>query len=161
MGILSWLLGGSDSESQKEMDRQKKAKMGPERFNQEAQEAVEFWSDKELDYSPESLEVLDELIDETWDKERFNDAQFGGEDMKSLSLTGMVMQFGSYFGETLVRNLGGEWNKAPQNQSGISFQWIVNVQGNTVNVFHIAEDCFTEPSKFHHTYQILEKELDK
>jgi len=51
-----------------------KNKMGPERFKQEAQEAVEFWSDKELDFSSESLDVLDELIDDTWDRARFSDA---------------------------------------------------------------------------------------
>ena len=52
---------------------------------------------KALDYTPESLTTVDEIISKGW----------GGE--PPALLDPMITLFGSYVGETLRRNLGGKW----------------------------------------------------
>ncbi len=52
---------------------------------------------EELDYSPESLEIVDRLITETWNGEYL------------LPVDGLAVQFGSYTGEVIRRHLGGTW----------------------------------------------------
>lgn len=52
----------------------------------------------DLDYSPESLSKVDELITETWNGEY------------ALPVGGLAVQFGSYVGEVIRRNIGGRWD---------------------------------------------------
>lgn len=78
--------------------------------------AEKFRKDYELDYSPESLRELDVLIQE-WEEDRFEDAEIvdtsSSEDIEKtgddIEFTSFVHGFSSYFGETLRRNLNGEW----------------------------------------------------
>jgi hypothetical protein len=52
-----------------------------------------------LDYSPQSVEVLDDMITAFWGTDGPSDHAFDD----------MVKVIGSYLGEVMIRNLGGVW----------------------------------------------------
>lgn len=114
-------------------------------FVEEAVELAEFWSEYDLDVTVESLSRLDDLLEEQWGDDRFEDAEYGGDDYDSEVFTGLVTQIGSYLGEVFVRVHGGEW----VHQEGVG--WTVDVPagpgveaaGATVTVFYIAQECLT------------------
>ena len=131
-------------------------------FVAQAEDLVEFWGEYELDYSLESLTNLDNLVDEQWDPERFEDVEFGGEDYDSQVFTDTVTQLGSYFGEVLVRQQDGTW----QQETGVG--WTITVPsgpeseaaGATVTVFQVAEDCLTGASTFTGMHDALADRLN-
>jgi hypothetical protein len=127
---------------------------------EEARELVESWPEVDLDFTPESLSRLDAFVDEQWsDKERFRGAEIDfddPEDMTDAIYTGLVLQLGGYYGEVLVRNYDAEWT---QERGGVG----VTIHGDdeaTANIFHIAGDCLTEPSKFALNHDHLVEVLD-
>lgn len=68
-------------------------------FEQNAKKLVELAKDNfdiELDFSEKSLTYLDEIIGKRFKKEDEN-----------IGLA--VLMFGSYLGETIIKNLGGKW----------------------------------------------------
>ena len=69
----------------------------------------------------------------------------------------MVLTFGSYFGEFLVRNFSGKWER---NKDPDLDEWLVNVNGNKFSVFHIAEEAFTEKNKFFTVVHVAKKHFD-
>lgn len=132
---------------------------GPgDEYTEQAEELSEFWSEYDLDFTPASLDRLDDLVDAQWEKERFTDVDFGGDDFDSAAFSGIVVQLGSYLGEVLVRNLDAEWADTE------AFGPAVVVRGAdddvTANAFHIAADCLREPSKFSMTYDTVIRETD-
>jgi hypothetical protein len=56
-----------------------------------------------LDYSPESLEQVDEIVE-----------GFRQEGQSSQSISGTLFFFGCYVGEVLVRNAGGVWRNSQE-----------------------------------------------
>lgn len=114
-------------------------------FVADATELAEFWSEYDLDFTVDSLSRVDELLDEQWGPDRFETAEFGGDDYDSEVFTGLVREVGSYLGEVLVRTYGGEWT----HQEGVG--WTVDLPagpdseaaGATVTVFHMAETAVT------------------
>lgn len=92
---------GPDLQEEREVERVDES---PEDFIHEipkvAEECVRMTKallKEDLDYSPESLEIVDRLITETWNGEYV------------LPIDGLAVQFGSYTGEVIRRNLGGTW----------------------------------------------------
>jgi hypothetical protein len=80
---------------------EERVELTPENALEAAAEAVEFVRTKahlELDYSPESLENLDDVLE---------DIHKTGQ--KSHEMGGGITCFGCYLGEVLIRDLGGEW----------------------------------------------------
>jgi len=76
-----------------------------------ADELVSFWTEYDLDYTPESLARLDELVSAEWDDDRFDDADFDSDDtFDDRVFTSVSLELGSYFGEVLVRELDAEWS---------------------------------------------------
>ena len=66
--------------------------------------------DNELDFSPESLERLDDEID------TLREDGLDGEEAAEV-----LFVFGCYLGEVMVRNLGGAWVPTPQSSlQGVS-----------------------------------------
>jgi len=61
-------------------------------------EAAKRISGLNLDYSPESLALVDRQLD-----------RFAGEGQDSSKIASTLFCFGCYVGEVLVRNLGGHW----------------------------------------------------
>ncbi|MFF5858979.1 hypothetical protein ACFY8B_25695 [Streptomyces sp. NPDC012751] len=59
-------------------------------------------SDAELDYSPESIELVEDIVDS------FRAEGVTGEDMGES-----LVAFGCYVGEILTRHIGGAWGYAP------------------------------------------------
>jgi hypothetical protein len=115
-----------------------------------ATELAEYWSEYDLDFSPASLARLDDLVDGQWESERFRDAELGGEDhVDDLTFTALVEQLGSYYGEVLVRTLDAGWVEHDQLGTAVEVAAPGGVDdAAAVNVYHVAEDCLTEPSKF-------------
>ncbi|WP_267640296.1 hypothetical protein [Haloarchaeobius amylolyticus] len=110
-------------------------------FREQAAACVAAWPEADLDYSPASLERLDEVAAELAD-EGANDKQH-------------VLSLGSYFGETLLRQTEGEWRKP---ESGA---WAVVLTGEetdvTLNVFQIADGALSGTSGFAATYRSVER----
>lgn len=75
----------------------------------EAKSFAHSWSGYDLDFSADSLVRLETLAAEEWDASRFQNATVGGDDMDSKMYTKLVKQLGAYYGEVLVRTLGGQW----------------------------------------------------
>jgi uncharacterized RDD family membrane protein YckC len=76
----------------------------PENAHEAAAEAVQSSREElgiELDYSIESLETLDRIL---------NDVHVSGR--KSREMGGAVIIFGCYLGEVIIRKLGGKWLRA-------------------------------------------------
>jgi hypothetical protein len=115
-----------------------------------ATELAEFWSEYDLDFSPASLARLDDLVDSQWESERFREAELGGEGhVDDLTFTALVEQLGSYYGEVLVRTLDAGWVEHDQLGTAVEVAAPGDVDdAAVVNVYHVAEDCLTEPSKF-------------
>ncbi|MFB6205076.1 MAG: hypothetical protein ABEJ05_00910 [Haloglomus sp.] len=122
----------------------------PESFRVAAEELVDYWDDYPLDFTPASLRHLDSLVD----------TYYGPDDAAAESdpeaLSGVAAQLGSYFGETLVRSHGGEWQRGRSN-------WSVALAGPegeaTVNVFGVAAGALAEPAAFSETYETVATEL--
>lgn len=120
----------------------------PESFRVAAEQVVDYWDDYPLDFTPGSLRHLDSLVD----------TYYGPDDVDSdpEALSGVAVQFGSYFGETLVRSLDGDWQQGRLN-------WSVALTGPegeaTVNVFGVAAGALAEPAAFHGTYTEVANEI--
>ena len=131
-------------------------------FLASATELVEFWGEYDLDYTVDSLVRLDELIDEQWGPERFEDVEYGGEDYDSEVYTEVVTQVGSYLGEVFVRVHGGEWVEAEE------VGWTVDVPagpdasaaGAGVTVFHVAQQCLAGEATVAGKHDGLAADLD-
>ncbi|WP_439027077.1 hypothetical protein [Haloarchaeobius sp. DT45] len=112
-------------------------------FREQAAQCVENWPDRELDYSPASLSRLDELASDL--------AADGVRDRQ------LVLSLGSYFGETLLRETEGEWQKPA------SGAWAVVLAGEetdvTLNVFQIADTALAGTGGFAATYRSVEHRL--
>ena len=130
---------------------------------EEARELAEFWPEHELDFSPESLARLDAFVDEQWEKDRFRDASLDAsgdpDHVDDAVYTGLVSQLGGYYGEVLVRNYDAEWTDSEDVG-----RTVVSVAGEetelVANVFHVAEDCLAEPSKFALSHDTVVDTLD-
>jgi hypothetical protein len=120
----------------------------PESFRVAAAQAADYWDDYPLDFTPASLRHLDSLVD----------TYYGPDDVDSDpdTLSGVAVQFGSYFGETLVRSHDGEWQQGRVN-------WSVALEGPegeaTVNVFGVAAGALAEPAAFYETYEEVASEI--
>ncbi|WP_435361193.1 hypothetical protein [Haloarchaeobius sp. DFWS5] len=115
----------------------------PELFAYEAVECTDFWHDYPLDFTVESLAHLDSLVAENWTDSRFAGVEpdpAGTGDERAFY--GVVQQFGSYLGETLVRDCDATWGDAGN-------RWVVVVAGPdgeaTVDVFRITAEAFSGP----------------
>jgi hypothetical protein len=63
-----------------------------------------------LDYSPDSLSLLDEAI-----------ASMRSEGLSSTDLPGVLYSFGCYLGETIVRNTAARWAESPPDYQSVGF----------------------------------------
>ncbi|WP_435359071.1 hypothetical protein [Haloarchaeobius sp. DFWS5] len=111
-------------------------------FREQATACVERWPAYDLDYTLESLARLDDLVD---------DLEASGADQE------LVLALGSYFGETLLNNGDGEWEKPAGGN------WAVVLDGGetdvTLNVFQLAAGAFRGTSGFAATYRAVEQRL--
>ncbi|MFD1644472.1 hypothetical protein [Haloarchaeobius litoreus] len=113
----------------------------PELFTHEAEDCADFWSDYDLDFTTDSLARLDDAVDERFDSRRFVGVQpdpAGGADARAFER--VVRSFGSYCGETLVRDAGWEWT-----QRG---DWVVTNGDETVDPFAVATGAFRSETTF-------------
>ncbi|PSQ17506.1 hypothetical protein BRD00_07320 [Halobacteriales archaeon QS_8_69_26] len=121
----------------------------------EAEDLVEFWTEYDLDYSPDSLPELEILVDAAWENDRYEDAEYGGDREQDVAFTRVVRQVGSYFGEVLVRSLDADW---VQDETTV-----VEVRGpdgaTNVDVFGVAEDSLTGPSRFVEPYDAAREDV--
>jgi hypothetical protein len=129
----------------------------PASFRVAAEECADYWAEYPLDFTPNSLRHLDSLVDVHWDGDEVTERLADGEDDIEDALAGATREFGSYFGETLVRSHDGEWQRG-------DLQWSVALRGPageaTVNVFGVAGGAFTEDAAFYETYERVATELE-
>jgi hypothetical protein len=90
----------------------------------------------ELDFSPESLEYLDEIVG-TWRKE---------QDFDLNEVASVLFTFGCYVGEIFVRHAGAKWYEEDQTTGGGIFQLYLKLANGTVcrpidKVFMLLEDA--------------------
>ncbi|MEM4230173.1 MAG: hypothetical protein QXZ66_10500 [Thermoproteota archaeon] len=121
---------------------------------------------REIDYTPESLLIVDKAINEGWPKDFFKGVEPAGSfslsEIRNLParsgemLTIIILVFGSYLGEVILRNIGGGW----EMDEHAMFKWGVRVPAGSrvflVNVFHIAHESLIEPSKLFNSYVMAE-----
>lgn len=122
-----------------------------EEFRPHAEDFAADWPDHDFDFSADSLARLDAFVDDRWEKSRFADAVFNGDDDTSREFTGIVVQTGSYFGETIVRSSDAEW--VDDEDFGAAVRVYGEDEDAVVNVFHIAAGCLREPANFTDTYE--------
>lgn len=80
---------------------------------------------QELNYDEHSLKVIDALT-------KFNPGEVPD------NLDTILLTVGSYLGETLIKILGGFWEKGEEG-------WHVNIQGQKINPFFQVRDRFVDP----------------
>ena len=113
----------------------------PELFAHEAAECADFWSDYDLDFTTGSLSRLDDAVDERFETDRFvgvDPDSDGSADARAFER--VVRSFGSYCGETLVRDAGWEWAERGD--------WVVTDGSETVDPFAVATDAFRSETAF-------------
>jgi len=124
----------------------------------EAEELVSFWTEYDLDYTPESLQRLDALVSAEWDDDRFDDAEFGSDEtFDDRVFTSVSTELGSYFGEVLVRALDAEWSDATATDG-------VVVEGTdgplAIPVFKVAGTSIRQQPVFARSYDSLLADID-
>ncbi|MBX0295885.1 hypothetical protein [Haloarcula nitratireducens] len=128
-------------------------------YAETATDFAEFWGERDLDFTPDSLSRLDDLVESEWDGDRFADATFGSEaTFDDRAFTSVTRELGSYFGEVLVRDLAGEWTDETDHEA------VVVVSGwdgrLAVPVFRIAADSLRETAAFARSYEALLADID-
>ncbi|MGQ9690289.1 MAG: DUF6278 family protein [Thermoproteota archaeon] len=129
--------------------RRKNNTLGPRQgsFAKWAGKCVELAGEKagvKLDYSLESLKSLDAA-----DSRLRLDAKDPGE-LPSDVLGAYLILTGSYLGEVIVRNLSGKWEKTES-----PLGWAVRLGGEEIDVFQVAFESISEPSRFSEFYRKL------
>jgi len=76
-----------------------------------AESVGDTWDAYALDFSPASVVRLDALVETEFDPREFDGVDVGGDGMEAKMYRERLKQFGSYFGEVIVRHLDGEWNR--------------------------------------------------
>jgi hypothetical protein len=127
-------------------------------YASEAEAFVSFWDEHDLDYTPESLERLDDLVAAEWDDDRFDDAEFGSEEtFDDRAFTSVSRELGSYFGEVLVRELDGEWTDETTNDSVV----VTGPDGPlAIPVFRVAGTSLKERPVFARSYDSLLSDIE-
>ena len=128
-------------------------------YAEEAAGFVDFWSEHNLDYSPESLSRLDSLVAAEWDDDRFDDATFGSEaTFDDRAFTSVAMELGSYFGEVLVRDLDAEWRDETANDGVV----VESPDGAlAIPVFRVAGTSLRQAPVFAKSYESLLEDIDR
>lgn len=129
-----------------------------ETYAEAAEELVTFWTEYDLDYTPESLARLDALVSEEWDDERFDDAVFGSEDtFDDRVFTSVSTELGSYFGEVLVRDLDAEWSDEATTDGVV----VQSADGPlAIPVFRVAGTSIQQQPVFARSYDSLLADLE-
>ncbi|MDS0220307.1 hypothetical protein NDI54_02970 [Haloarcula sp. S1AR25-5A] len=125
-----------------------------------AVEFADFWGEHGLDFSPASLSRLDDLVDAEWDDERFAETTFGSDDsFDDRAFTSVVRELGGYFGEVLVRQLGGEWTDETDHEAAV----IVGGPAGqfAVPVFDVAITSLRKQAVFGRSYDALLGDLGR
>jgi len=127
-------------------------------YAEAADDLVSFWTEYDLDYTPDSLERLDALVGDEWDDDRFDEATFGSDDtFDDRVFTGISTELGSYFGEVLVRELDAEWSDEAATDGVV----VAGADGPlAVPVFEIAGTAITQQPVFARSYASLRSDLD-
>ena len=115
----------------------------PELFAYEAEECADFWAEYDLDFTTDSLTRLDDAV-----AERFGEDQFVGVepdpsgDGDARSFDRIVQSFGSYLGETLVRDCDAEWRHRDE--------WVVvdSTGTDAIRPFAVTVDVFRSERAF-------------
>ncbi|WP_284006560.1 hypothetical protein [Haloarcula pelagica] len=123
-----------------------------------AAEFAEFWSERDLDFTPESLTRLDDLVDAEWEDDRFADATYGGTDsFDDRAFTSLVEELGSYFGEVVVRDLDGEWTDETDHDAVV----VTGADGRlAVPVSEVAIGAVRDDGAFDRSYRALLADLE-
>ncbi|WP_424017270.1 hypothetical protein ACOZ4N_15490 [Halorientalis pallida] len=115
----------------------------PTTFRNKAADAVADWDAHELDYSLDSLSRLDDFAAKQGAK--LDVMHDEGDDTVADLHTRYTIQAGSYLGEVLVRQRGGEWVEDGE-------RWAVSLEYEgdpaTVDVFELAGHSFAEEPVF-------------
>jgi hypothetical protein len=127
-------------------------------YAESAEELVSFWTEYDLDYSPDSLERLDALVSEEWDDDRFDDAAFGSDDsFDDRVFTSVSTELGSYFGEVLVRELDAEWSDETATDGVV----VEGADGPlAIPVFKVAGTSIKQQPVFARSYDSLLSDLN-
>ncbi|WP_424001569.1 hypothetical protein ACOZ4I_16765 [Haloarcula salina] len=121
---------------------------------------AEFWGEHDLDFSPDSLSRLDDLVAEEWDDERFAETTLGSEDsFDDRAFTSVVTELGSYFGEVLVRHLDGEWTADTDHDAAVVVR---GTEGRfAVPVYDVAITSLRQRPVFGRSYDALLSDLGR
>ena len=128
-------------------------------YAEAAEELVSFWTEYDLDYSPDSLERLDALVSAEWEDDRFDDADFGSDDsFDDRVFTSVSTELGGYFGEVLVRELDAEWS----DEAGADGVVVEGADGPlAIPVFKVAGTSIKQQPVFARSYDSLLSDLDE
>jgi len=128
-------------------------------YAESAEELVSFWTEYDLDYSPDSLERLDALVSAEWEDDRFDDADFGSDDsFDDRVFTSVSTELGSYFGEVLVRELDAEWSDETTTDGVV----VEGADGPlAIPVFKVAGTSIKQQPVFARSYDSLLSDLNR
>ncbi|MBX0304158.1 hypothetical protein [Haloarcula salinisoli] len=128
-------------------------------YAEAAEELVSFWTEYDLDYSPDSLERLDALVSAEWDDDRFDDADFGNDaSFDDRVFTSVSTELGGYFGEVLVRELDAEWSDEASTDGVV----VEGADGPlAIPVFKVAGTSIKQQPVFARSYDSLLSDLDR
>ena len=127
-------------------------------YAEAADELVSFWTEYDLDYTPDSLARLDALVSEEWDDDRFDDADFGSDDsFDDRVFTSVSTELGSYFGEVLIRELDAEWSDETATDGVV----VEGAEGPlAIPVFKVAGTSIKQQPVFARSYDSLLSDLE-
>ncbi|WP_254272736.1 hypothetical protein [Haloarcula marina] len=129
-------------------------------YAETADDFAAFWTEHDLDYTPESLARLDALVGSEWDDDRFADAVFGSEEtFDDRAFTSVTTELGSYFGEVLVREVDGAWTDETDHEAAV----VVDGPSGplAVPVFQVATNSLRTVPVFARSYEALLADLGR
>lgn len=93
--------------------------MGKDQFKQYAQIHIDTTKQSlgvDLNFDEKSILALDNLIQNAW------------PDQPPIQIDNVILLFGSFLGEAIIKNLGGQWVKVEQG-------WGIKIEDTTLMVF--------------------------
>jgi len=130
-----------------------------EQMREFAADFVESHADYDLDYSVESLSVVDDVFDEHFRTDEFADARLGGtDDEASIVLTATVSEAGGYFGEVLRRHSDAEWRR--REDDGLKLEFPLGEADVRIDPMATASSVVEDDGSFAASYADLTESVD-
>ncbi|MFB6180065.1 MAG: hypothetical protein ABEI77_10115 [Halorientalis sp.] len=129
----------------------------PDEIREDAVAFAATWPGHDLDFSPESLARLDNLVAEEYPADDVPDVRLSAATAADTGyLAARVIEAGGYFAEVLRRTVGGRWD---ESDDGLAFVVSGQAGEQRVDPAAVATECFRGEDSFEARYAAIRSYL--